>query len=392
MSQAEPEVVVEAVGLQKVFYDFWHRPKAAAVNGISFEVKRGEVLGFLGPNGSGKSTTVKMILGLLKPTSGSLRTFRQPPTHVETKLRIGYLPEETYLYRYLTAIETLDFFGSLFRLGAEQKKKRIAELLKMVGMQGAANRPVGEFSKGMARRIGLAQALINDPDLVVLDEPTSGLDPIGCREIKDVIKTLAKRGKTVILCSHLLADVQDVCDNVLIMYGGKVRAQGALDKLLNVEEKTRITTPKLEPELLQKIIEFIHEAFPESEAQVDSPTKSLEDFFMDVVNKAREESMATAGVSETGQIASFLAGEEGEEQRRDEMLKSLTQEEPGPAPEPETMAKPEREVQPDVERLEELTKDEPKDEAEPEPPVDSPVSDEEREAKNKAIQDLLDHK
>ncbi len=382
---SDRQTVVEAVGLQKVFYDFWHRPKATAVNGISFEVKQGEVMGFLGPNGSGKSTTVKMILGLLKPTSGTLKTFNRPPSHVATKLRIGYLPEETYLYRYLTAMETLDFFGSLFRLGSEQRKNRALELLRMVGLENAANRPVGEFSKGMARRIGLAQALINDPDLVILDEPTSGLDPIGCREIKDVIKTLAGRGKTVILCSHLLADVQDVCNNVLIMYGGKIRAQGALDELLNVTEKTQITAPRLSPELVQAIIDVIHQAAPDENPVIDNPTMTLEAFFLDVVNKARAESAATSGVSASGQIASFLAGEAADEARREELLRALTQEEPEPEPEPEPE---EPAARPDVEALEQLTRD---DEPQPAPEPEQPqLTDEEKAARNKAIEDLLD--
>ena len=196
-------VVVEAAGLTKVFKDFWGRPKAHAVNGIDFTVKQGQVFGFLGPNGSGKSTTIKMILGLLYPTRGSLKVFGKDPQDVEIKSRIGYLPEETYLYKYLTAFETLEFFGALFGQPPEMRHERSKQLLEMVGLAHAYNRPVGEFSKGMARRIGLAQALVNDPDLVILDEPTSGLDPIGCREVKDIIRILASRGKTIILCSHL---------------------------------------------------------------------------------------------------------------------------------------------------------------------------------------------
>ena len=229
MSEAKNDYVVEAVGLTKIFKDFWNREKARAVNGIDFTVKKGQVFGLLGPNGSGKSTTVKMILGLLYPTRGVLKVFGEDPQNVEIKSRIGYLPEETYLYRYLTAMETLDFYGALFGLSPKMRRERSEQLLNMVGLAHAFNRRVGEFSKGMARRIGLAQALVNDPDLVILDEPTSGLDPIGCREVKDVIRLLASRGKTVILCSHLLADVQDVCDDMLVLYGGKVRANGGQD-------------------------------------------------------------------------------------------------------------------------------------------------------------------
>src|SRR5688572_16156349 len=220
------EAVVAVRGLIKVFKDFWGRPKARAVDSIDFEVRRGEVFGLLGPNGSGKSTTVKMLLGLLYPTRGRIEVFGHSPRHVATKSRIGYLPEESYLYRYLDSTETLDFFGNLFELSGAERRNRSEQLLEMVGLKQIRRRVVGEFSKGMQRRIGLAQALINDPDQVILDEPTAGLDPIGCREVKDLILALAARGKTVVLSSHLLADVEDVCDRVVIYYGGRIQAMG----------------------------------------------------------------------------------------------------------------------------------------------------------------------
>ena len=202
--QSNAEVIVSVRGLTKVFKDFWGRPKARAVDNVDFDVKRGEVFGLLGPNGSGKSTTVKLLLGLLSPTKGHIEVFGHSPRHVATKARIGYLPEESYLYRYLNSRETLDFFGNLFELSKAERDARAEQLLEMVGLSQTRTRAVGEFSKGMQRRIGLAQALINDPDLIILDEPTAGLDPIGCREIKDLILALARRGKTVILSSHLL--------------------------------------------------------------------------------------------------------------------------------------------------------------------------------------------
>src|SRR5215813_7117198 len=174
------EVVVAVRSLTKIFKDFWGRPKARAVDNVDFEVRRGEVFGLLGPNGSGKSTTVKMLLGLLYPTKGHIEVFGFSPRHVQTKARIGYLPEESYLYRYLNSEETLHFFGNLFSLPSGDRRNRAEQLLEMVGLNQARLRAVGEFSKGMQRRIGLAQALINDPDLVILDEPTAGLDPIGC--------------------------------------------------------------------------------------------------------------------------------------------------------------------------------------------------------------------
>ena len=248
------ETVISAQGLTKVFKDFWGRPKARAVEGIDFEVKRGEVFGLLGPNGSGKSTTVKMLLGLLYPTRGRITVFDHSPRHVQTKARIGYLPEESYLYRYLNSDETIDFFGSLFHIESKERRERAEQLIEMVGLGNARRRHVGEFSKGMQRRIGLAQALINDPDLIVLDEPTSGLDPIGCREIKDLILTLADRGKTVILSSHLLSDVEDVCDRAMILYGGRVHAMGTMSELLANQDATRITAPTLSRDTMDKVL------------------------------------------------------------------------------------------------------------------------------------------
>ena len=308
---AEIEPVVRAVGLTKVFRDFWGRPKARAVNDIDFEIRPGEVVGLLGPNGSGKSTTVKMLLGLLYPTGGRLSVFGRSPRAVETKREIGYLPEESYLYKYLTAEETLDFFGSLFDLSAADRKRRIDQLLEMVGMAHARRRRVGEFSKGMARRIGLAQAMINDPSFLILDEPTSGLDPLGCREVKDLILALKKRGKTVLVTSHLLSDVEDICDRVIILYGGKIRAQGELSELLTVSDSNRIVTPSLPPEAMAKIEAIIKENLPAGGFTVDHPRRSLEDFFLNVISTAKRDSVETAGVVSGGKIADYL--EKGDE-------------------------------------------------------------------------------
>ncbi len=305
-AQATPEIVVEANGLTKVFRDFWGRPKARAVNGVDLSIRRGQVFGLLGPNGSGKSTTVKLLLGLLYPTRGSLKVLGESPRNVAVKRRIGYLPEESYLYRYLTARETLDFFGSLFGIAADERRRRCAQLLDMVGLGPARNRPVGEFSKGMARRVGLAQALINDPDLVILDEPTSGLDPLGCREVKDLIRLLASRGKTVILSSHLLADVEDVCDEVVVLYGGKVQARGPLKDLLTIENKTRIVAPKLSPVVLERILAILNEAGAGGAVEVDQPAMDLESFFLDVVKRAQQASVETAGAKAGGRVADYL--------------------------------------------------------------------------------------
>ena len=331
--------VVSAVGLTKEFRDFWGRPKARAVNDIDFEIRPGEVVGLLGPNGSGKSTTVKMLLGLLYPTGGRLTVMGRSPRAVETKREIGYLPEESYLYKYLTAEETLDFFGSLFNLSAADRKLRIEQLLDMVGLTHARRRRVGEFSKGMARRIGIAQAMINDPSFLILDEPTSGLDPLGCREVKDLILTLKKRGKTVLVTSHLLSDVEDVCDRVIILYGGRIRATGALSDLLTEADATTITTPALPKEEMDKVLSELRGALHGEEIRVDHPRKSLEEFFLDVIARAKSESVETAGVVSGGRIAKYLA--EGDE--KSAVLESLLQ-----TPEPQKSAP--REVEPEPEK------------------------------------------
>src|SRR5262252_4951002 len=281
--QSTGEVVVSVRGLTKVFKDFWGRPKARAVDDVDFDVRRGEVFGLLGPNGSGKSTTVKLLLGLLYPTKGHIEVFGHSPRHVATKARIGYLPEESYLYRYLNSRETLEFFGNLFELPKDDRQKRTEQLMEMVGLSQAHLRAVGEFSKGMQRRIGLAQALINDPDLVILDEPTSGLDPIGCREVKDLILALARRGKTVILSSHLLADVEDVCDRVVIYYGGKIQAMGNLKDLLATPDAIRITTPSLPRPTMERILEIIRGDVAADKVRIDTPTQNLESYFLDIV-------------------------------------------------------------------------------------------------------------
>ena len=324
------EPVVRAVGLTKLFRDFWNRPKARAVNGIDFEIRPGEVVGLLGPNGSGKSTTVKMLLGLLYPTGGKLTVFGKSPRDVAAKREIGYLPEESYLYKFLTAEETLDFFGALFNLSAADRRMRIDQLLEMVGLAHARYRKVGEFSKGMARRIGLAQAMINDPAFLILDEPTSGLDPIGCREVKDLILALKKRGKTVLITSHLLSDVEDICDRVIILYGGKIRAEGALDDLLAVGDETRILTPRLPAAAMDRLLALLRENLNGETFRVDHPRRTLEEFFLDVVARARKESVSTSGVESGGKLASYLTGDPDD---RNAVLESLLAAEAPPAPE-----------------------------------------------------------
>jgi ABC-2 type transport system ATP-binding protein len=325
------ETVVSVRGLTKVFKDFWGRPKARAVDGVDFEVRRGEVFGLLGPNGSGKSTTVKLLLGLLNPTKGHMQVFGHSPRHVQTKSRIGYLPEESYLYRYLNSRETLDFFGSIFHISKTERNTRTEQLLEMVGLGRTQTRAVGEFSKGMQRRIGLAQALINDPDLVILDEPTAGLDPIGCREVKDLILALARRGKTVILSSHLLSDVEDVCDRVVIYYGGKIQAMGTLKDLLAKPDTLRITTPVLPRETLEKVLETIRRDLSTGEVRVDNPTQNLESYFLDVVQKARA-AQETSGAQSGARVAAYLRGGMEEKPDAEKLLEKLSLPQAAPAP------------------------------------------------------------
>src|SRR5712691_11189248 len=321
---ASTEVVVSVQGLTKIFKDFWGRPKARAVDSVDFEVRRGEVFGLLGPNGSGKSTTVKLLLGLLYPTKGHIEVFGHSPSHVPSKSRIGYLPEESYLYRYLNSRETLNFFGNLFKLPSGEREKRAEQLLEMVGLSQTRTRAVGEFSKGMQRRIGLAQALINDPDLVILDEPTAGLDPIGCREVKDLILALARRGKTVLLSSHLLADVEDVCDRVVIYYGGKIQAMGTLRELLATPDAIRITTPRLSRETMQKVLDLIRADAAEDRIKVDNPTQNLESYFLGVVERAKRSALETSGASSGSRVAAYLRGEADAQPATNKTLERLT--------------------------------------------------------------------
>ncbi|MBR2625823.1 MAG: ABC transporter ATP-binding protein [Lentisphaeria bacterium] len=380
------EPVVQAVGLTKMFRDFWHRPKARAVNGIDFEIKPGEVVGLLGPNGSGKSTTVKMLLGLLYPTGGRVTVFGKSPRAVETKREIGYLPEESYLYKFLTAEETLDFFGSLFNISPEDRKRRIDQLLDMVGLDHARYRRVGEFSKGMARRIGLAQAMINDPAFLILDEPTSGLDPLGCREVKDLILALKKRGKTVLITSHLLSDVEDICDRVIILYGGQIRAEGALDDLLTVSDKTRIMTPQLPKEAMDKLLGLLRENLHGEEFKVDHPRRTLEEFFLDVITQARNESVETAGVSGSGGIADYLAnGDNVDKEDKNAVLDSLLKNPVAPAPAAKTVEEDKSDVVPESTSADDKIASA-LGIAEPEVPQVNPVAEEDTAAQQEALQ------
>jgi len=279
------EVVIETHNLTKVYRDFWGRQKVRALKALDLEVRSGEIFGLLGPNGSGKTTTIKLLLGLLFPTSGQALVFGSDATQVEKNERIGFLPEESYLYRFLNAEETLDFYGRLFDMSAATRRERVAELIQMVGLDWAKRRQLKEYSKGMTRRIGLAQALINDPELILLDEPTTGLDPIGTREMKDLILRLRDEGKTVVMCSHLLADVQDVCDRIAILYQGELKELGRVDSLLKVRDVTQILASGLSSEAQQEIQAVIERHGGELQS-MDNPTTTLEELFLNIVRES----------------------------------------------------------------------------------------------------------
>ena len=319
------ERIVEASGLTKTFSDFWMRATARAVDGIDFHIDRHEIFGLLGPNGSGKSTTIKMILGLLHRTRGRLVVFGRDPSDVAVKKKIGYLPEETYLYRFLNPTETLDYYGKLFGLDRRTRRRRTEELLDMVGLSQVAHRQAGEFSKGMARRLGLAQALVNDPELLILDEPTSGLDPLGTRQVKDLILELGRRGKTILLTSHLLADVEDVCDRMVILYGGKIRAQGTSTELLADTSQTLIRAPRLSEAAIRAVDEALHRVQGVGIEKVEAPRQSLEQLFLDIVERARAEQIATSGAQSGGRIASFLASDAGGETVVEQLVAATVQ-------------------------------------------------------------------
>jgi len=276
------EVIVEARNLAKTYRDFWGRSKKVALKPLDLEIRRGEIFGLLGPNGSGKTTTMKLLLGLIFPTSGEAFVFGKEATDVSKNERIGYLPEESYLYKFLDAEETLDFYGRLFDMPPDERKRRATALIKRVGLERDRKRQLREYSKGMTRRIGVAQALINDPELVILDEPTSGLDPIGTREMKDLIIELREKGKTVIMSSHLLADVEDVCDRIAVLHQGELKELGRVDDLLRVTDVTQIRAKGLSAAATEEIREVLRRHGGE-DVEIGNPRTTLEDLFLDVV-------------------------------------------------------------------------------------------------------------
>jgi ABC-2 type transport system ATP-binding protein len=324
------DYAVETIGLTKVFSDWWGRAKVFAVDDLNLQIRPNEVFGLLGPNGSGKTTTLKMLLGLLHPTKGHALLLGGDGANPKINAHIGFLPEESYLYRFLNARETLDFYGRLFGLSRDVRAARIEALLDMVGLKAVASRPVGTYSKGMARRIGLAQALINDPDLLILDEPTTGLDPIGTRQIKDLVLKLAERGKTILLCSHLLADVEDVCHRIAILYGGRIQAQGRVKDLLQQTDKRQIVTDAVSDAAVERIKGILRSEGVKFE--VSSPMEKLETFFIHTVAEAQEQAKPTSGAVSTTQIGDFLTAGAKKESILHKLVGASEAQEPAAAP------------------------------------------------------------
>ena len=277
-------LAIKTENLTKVYKSFFGRKKVLALNKLNIEVRAGEIFGLLGPNGSGKTTTMKLLLGLIFPTQGKAFLLGKATNDIKTKSRIGFLPEESCFYRFLNADETLNFYGQLFNIPKKERMLRANRLIELVGLEFARKRPLRQYSKGMLRRIGIAQALINDPDLIILDEPTSGLDPIGTKETKDIIAELKKQGKTVLLCSHLLSDVQDVCDRIAILEKGTLQISGTIDNLLSHKDIVELQIRNLSDEAMKEVKSLIEEKQGEI-ISVKNPSNTLENLFLKIVQE-----------------------------------------------------------------------------------------------------------
>lgn len=282
------KVVIEATDLTKIYTTTFSRRQVKALDKFNLKVYPGEIFGLLGPNGSGKTTVMKIFLGLIFATSGQALVLGKSPREVAVKERIGFLPEESYLYQFLKADETLDFYARLFRIPRAVRRKKIDELLELFGLSNVRKRPIKQYSKGMARRLGFAQAIINDPEVIFLDEPTSGLDPVMARHIKDIILDLKRRGKTILLSSHLLADVENVCDRILILHNGVVQKAGSVKELLTIDELTQLTIKGLTPDVISRLTETINREGGEV-VNVHSPSETLENLFLKTIKQEEPE-------------------------------------------------------------------------------------------------------
>ncbi|MFH1423177.1 MAG: ABC transporter ATP-binding protein [Planctomycetota bacterium] len=290
------EQVVIAEKLTKYYRDFWGRSVVPALQDLTLSVPRGIIFGLLGPNGSGKTTTIKLILGLLHPTRGYVSVFGKPAQDITVKQKIGYVPEENSLYGFLTASETMHFFGSLFSLPASIINERTEKLLSQLNIAEVKNRQVRKYSKGMARRLCIAASLINDPDLLIFDEPTSGLDPLGRRDVKQLFLELKKAGKTIILSSHLLADVEDVCDSIAILSSGKLMQIGNVSELLTIKDQLelKIYASQTQAEEIKKLLKSSNMEV----ISIRNPAVTLEDLFVKTITPESENNDKNKGFSQ----------------------------------------------------------------------------------------------
>jgi ABC-2 type transport system ATP-binding protein len=280
---------VEIKNLVKDFRTSFRKQMLRAVDGVSLRIMPGEVYGLIGPNGSGKSTTMKALLGLVAPTAGQCAIFGKDSLKVDSRNDVGFLPENPYFYKHLSGAETLRFYGKLCGLKGKVLDERVSELLALVDLEGARDRRLGGYSKGMLQRIGLAQALVQEPRLVILDEPTAGVDPIGSRQIRDLILKLKERGITVFLCSHLLEQVQEVCDHVGIIFRGKMVKEGKLDELIAIEDQTEIVVKDATPELLAEITALIEKSAGTTLLRTGKPRTTLERLFLrETINREEQ--------------------------------------------------------------------------------------------------------
>ena len=271
---------VEVKNLVKDFKGALGVERVRAVKDVSLQIAPGEVYGLIGPNGSGKSTTMKAVLGLVAPTSGATAIFGRNSLKVDSRNEVGFLPENPYFYKHLTAAETVRFYGKLCGMRGRKLKERIGELLELVGLQDARDRRLKGFSKGMLQRIGLAQAMVQDPQLLVLDEPTAGVDPTGSRQIRDLILELKNRGITVFLCSHLLEQVQQVCDRIGIIHQGVLVNEGRLDELISVENRTELILENASENLLDQIRSLVDVTYQAEVVSEGNARTTLEDLFL----------------------------------------------------------------------------------------------------------------
>lgn len=286
MPENTPAVVIE--NLVKDFTTSFRRQPFRAVDGVSLRIQPGEVYGLIGPNGSGKSTTMKALLGLVAPTSGRCAIFGKDSLQVDSRNDVGFLPENPYFYKHLTGGETLRFYGRLCGIGGSELRDRVDELLSLVDLSNARDRRVGGYSKGMLQRIGLAQALIQEPRLVILDEPTAGVDPVGSRQIRDLILKLKERGITVFLCSHLLEQVQEVCDHVGIIFRGKMIREGRLEELIAIEDQTEIVLQDATESLLEEIRQLVGRHSSARWIHSGKPRTTLERLFLKEIREDKE--------------------------------------------------------------------------------------------------------